>query len=44
MTSLEDQLLAERQRMWRRFAHYGFAIAFAILVVVGILAAIGAFY
>ena len=35
--SLEEQLLAERERMWRRFAKSGFAVAFIIFALMGIL-------
>ena len=35
--SLDDQLLAERQHMWKRFSVSGFVVAAVILVLMGIL-------
>ncbi len=35
--TLEDQLLAERQNMWRRFSKGGFTVAFLILLLMAIL-------
>jgi hypothetical protein len=35
--SLEEQLVAERERMWRRFAKSGFVVAFVLMALMGVL-------
>lgn len=37
MATIEEQLLAERERMWKRFSFAGFVGAFLTLIFLGIM-------
>jgi hypothetical protein len=37
MATIEEQLLAERRRTWHRFSVTGFAIAFLVMIFLGIM-------